>query len=418
MKTKFLFAIAIAISTMTFAQKREVKAVEKAIKSGSYNEAKSLLAEAEALMSEMDEKTKEKYMLLKAQAYLGVNNSNTEDLEKAAEAFKALEGTKYEDDGVAGLQNIVLSYVNNAVEDQNTQNYTGAANKLAEAYSMSKKDTIYLYYAASNAINAKDYDSALNYYTELKDLNFQGREEILTAVNAETGEVEDFANDGERKVAILSKTHINPSVRYTDAKSAEIAKNIALIYMSQNDNEKALEAMADARAENPDDILLLRSEADIYLKMKRMDKYQEVITEVLKREPDNAELYYNLGVSADQQGKKDEAVEFYKKAIELKSDYASAYNNIAVLTLSVEKGIVDEMNSLGTSKADFEKYDKLKEKRQEVYRNAAPYLEKALEARPDYLEVARSLYAIYEQLGQTSKADALKAKIEVMEQEE
>jgi hypothetical protein len=42
-------------------------------------------------------------------------------------------------------------------------------------------------------------------------------------------------------------------------------KNIQLIYISQ-ESEKALAAMADARAENPEDLLLLRSEADIYLK--------------------------------------------------------------------------------------------------------------------------------------------------------
>ena len=44
-----------------------------------------------------------------------------------------------------------------------------------------------------------------------------------------------------------------------------------------------------------------------------------------------------------------------------------------------------------------------------------PYLEKALQAREDYLDVAKSLQGIYSQLGMDSKADAMKARIETME---
>lgn len=415
MKTKLVLAIALAVTSMAFAQKKEVKAIEKAIKTGSYGEAKSLVAAADALMGQMDEKTKEKFMLLKGQAYLGVDNKDAADLEAAASAFKALEGTKYEQDGIDGLTNVVAALVNGAVNDQNKEDYAGAAVKLEQAYNFKKNDTIYLYYAASNAINGKDYDNALRYYSTLKDMNFKGMEKLFYATDATSGEEEEFANKQERDLLILGKTHINPKEKMTGSKSGEIAKNIALIYISQGKNDEALAAMADARSENPDDLLLIRSEADIYLKMGRMDKYQEVIGQVLEKDPNNPELYYNLGVSADQQGNKDQAVEYYKKAIELNGEYAAAYNNLAVLILSEEKAIVDEMNGLGTSKSDYAKYDVLSEKRQNVYRRAMPYLEKALEAKPDYIDVAKSLRGIYSQLGMDSKSDAMKVKIESLE---
>ncbi|WP_298324908.1 tetratricopeptide repeat protein [uncultured Dokdonia sp.] len=415
MKNKLFLAIALAATSMAFAQKKEVKAIEKAIKSGSYTEAKTLLGAAEALTTNMDEKTKEKFMLLKAQAYLGVDNQNQEDLEKAAIAYSDLKDTKYSNEAEAGLANVTNAYINGAVADQNGQDYASAATKLEKAYNLSKKDTVYLYFAASNAINGKDYDTALGYYEQLKDLGFKGREVSYVATNVETSEVENFASKQERDLQVLAKTHVKPEEQLGDSKSAEIAKNIALIYISKDENEKALAAMADARKENPDDILLLRSEADIYLKMKKMDKYQEVIAKVLEKDPNNPELLYNLGVSSDQQGNKEKAKEYYMKAVELDPTYAAAYNNIAVLILSDERAIVDEMNSLGTSKADYDKYDALKLKRQDVYKNAVPYLEKALTAKPDYLDVARSLYGIYEQLGETSKADAMKANIEKLE---
>lgn len=415
MKTRLVLVIALAISSMAFAQKKEVKAIEKAIKTGSYGEAKNLVAVADALVSQMDEKTKEKFMLLKGQAYLGVDNKDVADLEKAAEAFKALEGTKYEQDGKDGVSNVVAALVNGAVADQNSEDYGAASSKLEQAYNFRKSDTIYLYYAASNAVNGKDYDNALRYYTTLKDMNFKGMETKYYATNATSGDEEEFLDKQERDLLVLGKTHINPKEKMTDSKSAEIAKNIALIYMSQGKNDEALAAMADARLENPDDILLMRSEADIYLKMGKMDKYQAVIEQVLEKDPDNPELYYNLGVSADQQGNKDQAISYYKRATELKSDYAAAYNNIAVLILSRERAIVDEMNALGTSKADNAKYDALKIDRENVYREAMPYLEKALQAREDYLDVARSLQGIYYQLGMDSKADAMKVRIEAME---
>ena len=415
MKSKLFLAIALAATSMAFAQKKEVKAIEKAIKSGSYTQAKTLLGAAEALTANMDEKTKEKFMLLKAQAYLGVDNQDPADLEKAAMAFGDLRDTKYSKEAEAGLANVTNAYINGAVADQNSQDYASAATKLEKAYNLSKKDTVYLYFAASNAINGKDYDTALGYYEQLKDLSFQGREVSYVATNVETSEVENFPSKQERDLQVLAKTHVKPEEQLGDSKSAEIAKNIALIYISKNENEKALAAMADARKENPDDILLLRSEADIYLKMKKMDKYQEVIAKVLEKDPNNPELLYNLGVSSDQQGNKEKAKEYYMKAVELDPTYAAAYNNIAVLILSDERAIVDEMNSLGTSKADYDKYDALKLKRQGVYKNAVPYLEKALAAKPDYLDVARSLYGIYEQLGETSKADAMKANIEKLE---
>ncbi len=424
MKTKFLFVVALALGVSAFAQKKEVKAIEKAIKSGSYGEAKNLVGAAEALIGSMDDKTKTSFLLAKAKAFLGVNNKNVEDLKVAADAYNMLKDTdaKFGAEAEAGVSSVVLAMVNSAIEDQNKQDYASASTKLANAYDFSKRDTLYLYYAASNSVNGKDYPAALKYYNQLSDLKFTGVEKLYYATELETGKEVQITSKQERDLLVLAKTHINPVERNSESKSGEIAKNIALIYMSQGDNEKALEAMTTARAENPDDTVLMRSEADIYLKMKRMDKYQEVISQVLEKDPNNPELYYNLGVGADQQGNKEEARKYYEKAIELNPKYAAAYNNIGAIILSDERSIVDEMNSLGTSNADYAKYDKLKAKRQGIYTTAAPYLEKALEYRSGdekeigrSIELARTLYGIYQQTGETSKADIMKAKIETLE---
>jgi hypothetical protein len=418
MKTKLLFAIAFACTTIAFAQKKEVKTIEKAVKTGDYGAAKDALPAANALMSEMDEKTKTKFLLLKGQAYLGVDNKNVDDLSKAAEAFNQLTDTKYKVEAENGLRNVVAALVNAAVEDQNSQKPSEAAAKLEQAYAYSKKDTSYLYFAASNAVNAKDWDTALRHYKTLRDLKYTGVETQYFATDATSGEEKAY-NQQERDLLVMAKSHINPRQENSESRSAEIAKNIALVYITKGDNDQALAAMATARAENPGDKLLLRSEADIYLKMGQMDKYQEVISQVLANadESEKAELYYNLGVSADQQGDKEKAREYYGEAIARNDAYTAAYNNLAVLILAKEKELVDEMNGLGTSKADFKRYDDLKAQREGIYREAMPYLEKALSnAKPEKsLSVARSLYGIYQQLDMQDKADVIKAKIDALE---
>ena len=51
MKKQLIIALAFSISAFSFAQKKELKSAEKAIKSNNFAEAKAALSQAEALMS-------------------------------------------------------------------------------------------------------------------------------------------------------------------------------------------------------------------------------------------------------------------------------------------------------------------------------------------------------------------------------
>jgi tetratricopeptide (TPR) repeat protein len=281
---------------------------------------------------------------------------------------------------------------------------------------MSPKDTLYLYYAASSAVTDQDYETALDYYIQLKNMGYTGVQMNYYATNKETGEEEAFPSKDTRDLSVkMTKSHINPRNVKSESRAAEIVKNIALIYVSEGDNEKALGAMADARAENPDDLGLLLSEANVYLKMGNREKFKALMEEATEKDPNNAELQYNLGVLAAEGGNIEESIGYYNKAIEIDPSYVDAYNNIAVVILQSEAGIVEEMNNLGTSSADNIKYDELKAKRTKLYESAVPYLEKALELRNTNMDAARTLMNIYSALGETDKFKAMKAKIEEME---
>ena len=48
-------------------------------------------------------------------------------------------------------------------------------------YNVDQEQKDYLYYAASSAVNGGDFDRALKYYQELKDMNYSGSVEKFYA---------------------------------------------------------------------------------------------------------------------------------------------------------------------------------------------------------------------------------------------
>ncbi len=413
----------LAITAMSFAQKNEVKAIEKALKNSNFADAKSAVSAADALVGNMDDKTKAKFYFLKARA-LYANGAGTDaSIDKAISSLDKLKDLeskmgklKYTQQANEMKTTMISSFLTKANEAFTNKNYKVAAKGFEKVYKMSPKDTLYLYYAASAAVTEQDYDTALDYYVQLKNMGYNGSQMNYYATNKETGEEEAFPGKDTRDLSIkIAKTHNNPRDVKSEAKTAEIVKNIALIYVSQGENEKALGAMADARSENPDDLGLLLSEANVHLKMGNRDKFKELMQAATERDPNNAELLYNLGVLAAEGGNAEESIKYYEKAISIDPGYVDAYNNLAVVILEGEAGIVEEMNGLGTSSADNRKYDELKAKRGQLYQDAIPHLEKALELRSTNIDAARTLMNIYSVLGETDKYKVMKAKVEQME---
>ena len=176
-----------------------------------------------------------------------------------------------------------------------------------------------------------------------------------------------------------------------------------------------MKVMKEARAENPDDVSLMRAEADMVYQMGDMEAYSALMEQIIATDPENPELYYNLGVGSAKNGEADKAIDYYKKALKYDPDYAAAQINIAATMLTKEGAIVEEMNNLGMSKADNARYDVLKQKRKDLYMDVIPYLESAMKLRPDNVELVRTLMNIYDQVGNDAKSKEMKAKLAQME---
>ncbi|MCV2486946.1 tetratricopeptide repeat protein [Flavobacterium sp. SH_e] len=422
MKSKYvILASALMISVATFAQKDQIKNAEKALKGGDAQGALTQLKDAENLIVNAKDTEQAQYYFVQGNAYLELANKKVEEsknLSAAAESYKKLievEKTsgkqKYSTQAAASITSIKGLLINSAIADTQSNKNVEGAKKLYDAYALDKKDTINLYYAASTAVNAQDFDLALPMYEELKKLNYSGKGTMYTAVNKASGNDDSFANAKERDMAVKLGTHEKPKTEAIPSKRGEIYKNLALILVQKGRTEDAKKAIADARKANPDDTSLILTEANLYLETKDFDMYKKLVGEALEKDPNNADLVFNLGVISSGAKNNADAEKYYLRAIEINPNYTNAYLNLAALKLEAEKPIIDEMNKLGTSAKDMKRYDVLKAQRESVFKGVIPYLKKANELDPKNEDVSKTLLGVYSALEMTAEAKALKAKM-------
>ena len=186
------------------------------------------------------------------------------------------------------------------------------------------------------------------------------------------------------------------------------------MYVSQGKNDEAISAVKEARSQKPKDIDLIITEANLYYQLEDLDRYKALIQEATTLDPNNADLYYNLGVVSADAKDIENAEKYYKKALELNPSYVNAKMNLAALILSEESDIIEEMNGLGNSAADNKRYDELKEKRLNVYRKAIPYLEGVLEQDPENDAAIKTLMNMYSAIGNDAKAKEMKSKLDAI----
>ncbi len=261
-------------------------------------------------------------------------------------------------------------FLNKGNQEYEKKNYSQAAPYFVKAFQYSAGlEKLYLYYAAAIYVNANDYDNAQKYYL------------------------------------LILKNGIHSLERN---QQQEIYKNIALIYVHQDKKEDALNFLKVAQRENPNDVNLLLTEANLQYKLGNTFEFKRLVEKASQKDPNNAELFYNLGVISSESNDFLSAKNYYEKAIKLDPNYINAYINISALILQGEAEIISEMNTLGSSKADDKRYDVLRDQRLGLYRSVVPYLEKAIQIDKSNRSAINTLMNIYSILGETREYNRLK----------
>lgn len=407
MKNQILALTLGLFTIVAFGQKKELRTAQKAVDKKDFNGAMASIKSVEGMLETMEPKYKAQYYYLKAQTLAGTKKykAAADNFNKLFKYEEEIGKAKYTKDAKPQLQVIVQKVSERAIKLFNAgDKFDKASDDFYLTYKLSPTDTSYLYNAAISASRAKNYDKSLKFYKELRDVGYTGIAKQYFAVSAASGKKENVGNLENQKTYVKLGTHTDPTIEVSKSKEADIIKNIAYNYVNNGDTENATLAIQEARKVNPKDVNLILVEADIYVKLKQWDMFAKLMKEAIELDPNNPNLFFNLGVVNQNEGKTDDAVDYYKKAIELKPDYGDAYMNLAVAILAGEKEIVDEMNK---NLSNFKKYDELAVKQKALYKKALPYLEKADELGRS-IETVKTLLNIYDILEMTEKGDKLR----------
>ena len=139
----------------------------------------------------------------------------------------------------------------------------------------------------------------------------------------------------------------------------------------------------------------------------KLDEAIEAYKKAISIKPDYAEAYNNMGNALQDKGTRDEAIEAYKKAISITPDYAEAYYNMGVSLQ--DKGKLDE--AIDTYKKQsplslhmlrpittWEMLSKIRASRKAIE------LTKAISIKPDYAEAYNNTGNIFKSQNKPGKA--------------
>ena len=189
---------------------------------------------------------------------------------------------------------------------------------------------------------------------------------------------------------------------------------ISNLYRENGREAEALETLAEARGLYPREQSLIIEELNIYLTNEEFDKAKENLALAAAQDPTNEILWFSLGSVLDNLGNADEAIEAYKKALEVKADYFDANYNLGALYFNQAVQGINAANDMWKprmTKAESDAQKQLEDDAKALFETAKPYLEAAHATDADDLETMRSLRDIYARTGDDDKMLELTAKI-------
>ncbi len=286
------------------------------------------------------------------------------------------------------LPSLANNFVNKgAIEFKENKNYEKALENFETSFSLSQLkgtiDTAIIYYCALSSENAKMYDKAIEYYTILTNLKY-GKD---------------------------------------DSERARMYIFLANVYKEKGDTvnyEKTLEKGALAY---PSDNIILKEKINNYLSKGKSKEAIDNLLVAIEKEPTNKYLLGALGTLYDELKQFDKAEEYYKKSLAVDSSYFDGIYNLGAFYFNNGADIITLANA---SIKDDSKYKIEKEKADEKFKKALPYLVKALnmaeeklknnpndeDAKKSLKEVLKSIKSLYISLGDLVNYEAIKKRLE------
>ncbi|AZA89562.1 Predicted O-linked N-acetylglucosamine transferase, SPINDLY family [Chryseobacterium nakagawai] len=315
--------------------------------------------------------------------------------------------------GQKGDVNAKLQAANKAAMDAyNAKNYTAAAPKFVEVYDLLKANgqdnKIYMYYSGLSHALANESDPAIKIYTDLINSGFTGVETTYTAKEKKSGNV---VNLDKATWELMKKNS-----EYSDFKTEQSAgvevdlyETLSLLLLNAKKPNEALVIIEKGLVKYPNNAKLKEGQTNAYLQSGNTEKFVAGLKEQLAKNPNDATNWYNLGVmQAKTPATVNDALESFKKAIELKPDFANAYQNLVYTTIGDDSKIVADINALRKDKPD--EATKLIDARRERFAKALPFAESWYKVDPKNIDAVSTLKEIYVVTKNMDKVKEMKAK--------
>ncbi|ASK29450.1 hypothetical protein CEY12_04740 [Chryseobacterium sp. T16E-39] len=309
--------------------------------------------------------------------------------------------------------NAQLQEANKAAMDAyNAKNYTVAAPKFLEVYNLLKAngqdDKVYMYYAGLNYALANNIDESVKIYTELINSGYTGVQTNYTAKDKKTGQVATY-DKGTWDMLKKSSDYIDFKTEQTPSVEADLYETLATLLLNAKKNDEAVAIIEKGLAKFPNNAKLKDFQSTAYYQSGNTDKFVATLKEQLAKNPNDATNWYNLGVMQSKNtASAADAEASFKKAIELKPDFANAYQNLVYAIIGEDEKAVTEINTLRKTKPD--DATKLIEARKERFNKALPYAESWYKALPTDVNAVTMLKEIYSITKNQAKMAEMKAK--------
>ena len=174
------------------------------------------------------------------------------------------------------------------------------------------------------------------------------------------------------------------------------------------DTTAAFATLEKGRVLFPQELSLQLEQSQLYLETGQNEKLIGSLKEAIEADPTNENLYRVLGQTFENVGDKENAIVYYKKAIEINPDFGDAIFNLGAIYVNDAAELYTEANNLPFEEQ--KKYDELKKQADDNLYKALPYLERSLELNPTDQVVISALKEAYANLKMNDKLKALMEK--------
>ena len=178
-------------------------------------------------------------------------------------------------------------------------------------------------------------------------------------------------------------------------------------YNITGDTASGVEVLKDGFRTFPENQSILIELINYYLLTGIADEALEYLAIAKEDDPENISFYFAEGTLYDKLERFDDAKRSYEYCLELDENYFNAYYNLGVLYYNYAVKLYDEANKIN----DIQEYNKAKAVADEEIVKALPYIEKAHEINPDDLESLKTLKTLYYRLGKDVEYDVVVIKL-------